>query len=297
MPASNLYGSSRQLADWQLHARDHVAAGDERIHPLEHLAAAVQHADPGRTERLVAGPGVEVGADRRHVHRHVRDRLGSVDQGQRARSMRARHHLGDRIDRAEHVRDVGERHQPHVATSQLGVQLLERQLAPLVDLEVAQRRAALAAEDLPGHQIGVMLHLGDQHGIARAHVRAPPRVGDEVDRLGRVLGEDRALRVGAHERGDGLARAVVGGVRLLGEGIHAAVHVRVVLAQVRRERLDHDRGLLRGRGTVEVHQLVTVKTPREDREVAAHLERGSASVRWGSAGARRRSAGVCRRTS
>ena len=92
--------------------------------------------------------------------------------------------------------------QPHVAPRELRVELLQRQLAALVDLQVAQLRAALAAQHLPGHDVRVVLHLRDQHRVAGADVRPAPGVGDEVDRLGHVLREDRRLRLGADEGGD-----------------------------------------------------------------------------------------------
>jgi hypothetical protein len=64
---------------------DHVAARQERLHLLEQLAAAVQHADARRPERLVARPRVEVGADLLDVDPHLRHRLRAVDQRHRAR--------------------------------------------------------------------------------------------------------------------------------------------------------------------------------------------------------------------
>ena len=44
------------------------------------LALAVDHADAGRGEHLVAGEDEEVAVERLHVDRHVRDRLRAVDQ-------------------------------------------------------------------------------------------------------------------------------------------------------------------------------------------------------------------------
>ena len=45
---------------------------------------AVEHADAGGAEDLVAGEGVEIGVERLHVHLHVRRGLGAVDQRQGA---------------------------------------------------------------------------------------------------------------------------------------------------------------------------------------------------------------------
>jgi hypothetical protein len=110
--------------------------------------------------------------------------------------------------------------------------LVKRGFAAGVDLEVAQLCTALAAEDLPGDDVRVVLHLRDQHGVAGVDVRTAPRVGDEVDRLCDVLREDRAPRLCADERGDPPARAVVRGVGLLRQRVDAAMYVRVVLAQM-----------------------------------------------------------------
>jgi hypothetical protein len=69
---------------------------------------------------------------------------------------------------------VRHRDDPHVAARELRVELLQRDLAAGVDLEVAQLRAALAAQHLPRHDVRVVLHLRDQHRVAGADVRAAP---------------------------------------------------------------------------------------------------------------------------
>ena len=82
----------RQVGPGRLVGRDgpdHVAAADERRHLLEQLAAAVQHADPGRPVGLVPGPGVEVGVDRAQIDGDLRHRLAAVDQRHRAGVVRA----------------------------------------------------------------------------------------------------------------------------------------------------------------------------------------------------------------
>ena len=63
---------------------DHVAAAEPRAHLLERLALAVEDADAGRAVGLVAGPDVEVRADRVEVDLDLRDCLRAVDQDRRA---------------------------------------------------------------------------------------------------------------------------------------------------------------------------------------------------------------------
>ena len=124
-------------------------------------------------------------------------------------------------------------------------------------------------DQLPRHDVGVVLHLGDDDLVARA---AGPRraavgpgddVGDQVERLGGVLGEDDLGAVGGvDERGDLVARALVQRGRLLGEHVDAAVHVGVVPRVVVVDRVEDLPRLLRGRGVVEVDQRLSPWTSR-----------------------------------
>ena len=225
---------------------------------------------PGGPQRLVAGPGVEVGADVVHPHGHLRHGLGGVDQRHGAGGASAVHDLLDRVDRAEHVRHVRDRHELDPALGEHRVELVERELAGLVDAQVAQLGPGLLAEELPGDDVRVVLHVGDEHLVALAHVLPAPRVGDQVDRLGHVAGEDRGGGLPTDERGDPLARPLeqVGG--LAGKRIDAAVDVRVRVAVVGVDRSDHLARLLRRGRRVEIRDVGV-----EQREVRANVERGS----------------------
>ena len=110
------------------------------------------------------------------------------------------------------------------------LELLAHDVAALVDRRDDQARAGLLADHLPRHEVRVVLHLGDEHLVARPQPRPRVRLRHEVDRLGRPAHEhDLARRGGVEEAAHRLARRLVGGGRLLGERVHAAVHVRVVV--------------------------------------------------------------------
>ena len=141
------------------------------------------------------------------------------------------------------------------------------------DAEPAQRRAGALAQDLPRHDVGVVLHLGDDDLVAGLQRASSPRqdVRDQVQRLGGVLGEDDRVGVGcADERGHLEAGALVGSGRLLTQRVRRAVDVGVVLLVELGEGVEHLARLLRGVRTVEIDQrLVVVNAPLEDREVLA----------------------------
>ena len=121
---------------------------------------------PVRAEHLMAGEGQEVHAERGHVDRLVRHRLGAVGEHQRALLVRRPGDLGDRRDRAGHVGLVGHRDD----LGALGDQLVEVQVEPPSGVTRNQRRVApvRCAQLLPGHQVGVVLKLGDQDLVAGA---------------------------------------------------------------------------------------------------------------------------------
>ena len=77
---------------------DHRAAGEERRHRVEQLAAAPEHADAGRPEHLVAGEGGEVDAERR------RRRPAGAARDWQASSTVER---ADRVGRARRARATG----------------------------------------------------------------------------------------------------------------------------------------------------------------------------------------------
>ena len=174
---------------------DHLAAAQEGLHALQDVDPADEHADPGRAEHLVAGEGVEVGAERRHVDRHVRDGLGAVDQAEGAGVVRHPGDVGHRVDRAEHVARVGHRDHAHL----LGQQRPERvhvQLAARRDRREDHLRPRDPGDDLPRDDVGVVLHLRHEHPVAGPQGADAPRPGHQVDRLAGVLGRGSRPRGG-----------------------------------------------------------------------------------------------------
>ncbi len=64
------------------------------------------------------------------------------------------------------------------------------ELALLVERDHPERRAGAVRDVLPGHEVRVVLELGNDDDVARPEVDEPPRVRDEVQALGRVARED-----------------------------------------------------------------------------------------------------------
>ncbi len=262
------------------HELDHLAAAEERRHGRQQFAATPQHADTGRPAHLVAGEGEEVHVEGDHVDRHVRHGLGAVEDDERADLAGPGDQRRDRVDRAENVRLVHERDQLRPLVDHL-VEVGKVEAAVVGDADPAQRRPGPPAQHLPRHQVGVVLHLGDGYLVAgpepeplrlRARRRrVAHRVGDEVQRLGGVLGEDDLVTPGgANERRELVPGVLVQRGGLLGKRVDAAVDVGVVQLVVVPLGVEDAGGLLRARRAVEVDQRpVVVHPPRQDREVLA----------------------------
>ena len=85
---------------------DHVAAALPRRHFSEQRGLAIEYADAGWTEDLVAGEYVEIAIEFANVHGQMRNRLGAVDQNWDAALVGQRHKLADWNDGAQRVRHV-----------------------------------------------------------------------------------------------------------------------------------------------------------------------------------------------
>jgi hypothetical protein len=156
--------------------------------------------------------------------------------------------------------------------------------------EPAERRAGALGQQLPRHDVGVVLHLRDDDLVAGADPEplglgargggVAQGVRDEVDALGDVLGEHHlGLVRSADEAGDLQPRALVRLGRLLAELVRRPVDVGVVPGVELLDRVDHLQRLLRGVGAVEVDQRTAVAdAARQDREVLADLSDVDAHV-------------------
>ena len=103
---------------------------------------------------------------------------------------------------------MGEGEQFHLRREQLR-KLIERERAILAHRHEAQSRADSFRQELPRHEVAVMLHLGEQNHVACAEKFLAPRLRHEVDALGRPAGEDDFVRARRAEIvGDALSRTL-----------------------------------------------------------------------------------------
>ena len=142
--------------------------------PVRNTGISSSSSGRAQSTPMPSGPNIlcpenaeEVDPEVVDVDRQVRHRLAGVEHHEGADGVGALGELCDRVERAEHVGDVGERE--HLGA--LGEQRVEvGEVEPAVgrDGHPAQGRAGAPARLLPRDEVGVVLHLGDEHLVARA---------------------------------------------------------------------------------------------------------------------------------
>ena len=141
--------------------------------------------------------------------------------------------------------------------------------APVVHRRDLQHDADPVAQQLPRHDVGVMLQFGDHHLVAGGQEIAGRQAGgDQVHRLGAALGEHDLLhRTGVEEAADTFPRALVAVRRGRAQGVDAAMHVGIVVLVERDDRLDHLARLLRRGRIVQIDQRPAMNLPGQDRKI------------------------------
>ena len=210
VPASNFHGSSFQVEGSQLDARDHVAAAEER-------AASPRAARGGRAARRCRSGRAPCGRSRRRSRRRSRaGRPASAAPPARRRSAltapaaRARATISATGLIVPSTFDTCATATSFTRPSASTASSSSSDSSPVV----GDRRGSAASRRAPGRAAatGTMFEWCSIWVMSTSSpaptLLAAPRVGDEVDRLGRVAGEDRRRRLPADERGDALARAL-----------------------------------------------------------------------------------------
>ena len=248
---------------------DHLPAPLIGRQGLQRLGLAIQGADAGGAEQLVACDHIEVAADGLNIGRRMDRALAAVDQHLRANRMGQSRDLGDRIDRPQHVRHVGDRDHARPRPQQVGIGR-HVQRAVVLDRRPFQHRPVPLAQEMPRHDVGVVLHLGDDDLVARLDRQAQP-MSHQIDRLGPALGPDdlfRGFRI--QEPRHDLARLFESLGRLVRQGVQAAVDVGVAALHRRHQGVDYRARLLRRGRVVQIDQRFAVHLPRQDRELRPH---------------------------
>ena len=201
----------------------------------------------------------------------MRYALRGVRQEERAVAVGRAGHLAQGVDRAQHVAHVGGAHQPRaVGEERLVVFLL--QVARVVHGYDLEHDALAVAQQLPGHDVAVVLHDGEDDLVALLEEGLAETGRHEVEALGGAAREDDfGGGAGVDEAPHPLAGGLVEVGGLLREVVHAAVHVGVDGIVFLGDGLHYAPRLLRGGRVVEVNERPAVHLAPEYGEVLAYF--------------------------
>jgi len=135
---------------------DHLAAAKERRQFLQPFFFSIERADPGRPIELMAGDAIEIGIEVNHIDIEMNRTLRTIDQDGYAALMRDPDDLLHRRHRAEHIR--------HMVRAMILVFALNArsnvssEKFPSSSTSTISGRRPCARGEMPGHDIGVVLH-------------------------------------------------------------------------------------------------------------------------------------------
>ena len=125
---------------------------------------------------------------------------------------------------------------------------------------------------LPWHNIGMVLHVRDNHFVASLHLRTTERRGHEVDGLGGAPGENNLLGLaGIDELPDPLTCRLMQVGGLLAEIVNATVNVGIHVEILVAHGIEHAQWFLCGCCIVKIDQGPAIHLTAENGEVVAYL--------------------------
>jgi hypothetical protein len=195
---------------------DHTAAALPRPHRFEDFLPGAERADPGGPKHLVARQDKEIGVHRLHAQPEVRNRLRAIDQHMSSWAVRHRDYLLDRHPGSERIGNLGDCNQLGARPEQ-SRKLVQPQLPLIGHRNDAQLDPEVIAQELPGHDIGVVFELRDDDLVPGLEVVGAPGKRDQGDGLcGPAYEHDLIGTFGADETRDRCAGVLVavGGQRV-----------------------------------------------------------------------------------
>ena len=149
-------------------------------------------------------------------------------------------------------------------------EVVDEEIALVVDRRPFDHRALPLAQEVPRHDIGMVLHDGEHDLVARLDTLAAEGIGDEIDGFCGVAREDDLfLARGIEEAAHLLACVFVGFGRGVGQIMQPAMHVRVFSGVGVAQPVEHRLGLLRRGGVVEINERLAINLHGEDRKIRA----------------------------
>ena len=206
----------------------------------------------------MAGKAVEIAIQILHIHRTMGHRLRAVHHDGNTVRVRHAHNFPNGVDRSQRVGHMRDGYDFRFVRNQF-FQLFQTQFPIILKGQHLEHGATVFAQELPRHDVGVMLHLGNDDFIAGLDECSSKRRSHQVDGLRGPAREDDLVVV---RRVDELLDRFAGHLELfrglLAQEMHAAMDVAVYAFIIIRQSLNNRQRLLRGGGVIEIDQRFVV---------------------------------------
>ena len=271
-------GAGLKLEGWALkggalkaHVLYHLATTLIGRQPIEPLLLAIEYTYACGGIDLVAAEGEEIAVERLYIDGQMGYALGAIDHDGHTVAMGYADDVGHRIDRTEHIAHVHHTDELGARGEELLI-FVQKQLARVAHRDDAQPDVLASLLQLPGHDVGVVLHGAHDDLVAILHTALDKGGGNEIETLGGAASEDNlARRAGVDKPADGLTSRLMEVGGLLGEPVYATVHIGIDIEILLAHGVEHAERLLGSSAIVEIDQRTTVDLAAEDGEVFPYL--------------------------
>ena len=206
---------------------NHLAATLVGGHLVKPFLLAIKYAYTSGTIHLMGREDVEVGIQCLYINLHVGDGLCTVNQYGYVVSVGRVDDVGHGVDCAEYVAHMGYADQTGAWAEEFLI-FLHDELALVGDGDDPEHDAFTLGQQLPGHDVAVVLHGRYNHFVTFVQEGFAKAVGHQVDALrGAARKDDFACGAGVDEAAHCLAGCFVQLSGLLREEMNAAVDVGV----------------------------------------------------------------------
>ena len=219
-----------------------------------------------RAEEDVHAPGGDVG-------RQVWGRVDGIGPCERAGAVRQLCDARDLRQRADGVRRHREGDDPG-ARRELTLEVGEIDVAFVGDVGEADFEAEVVGQLQPGRDVAVVVEAGDDDLVSRLE-SATSGTGEREGQRGHVGAERHLVGRAAEEAAGGVARSVDNADRPLAR-LEWAADVRVRLAQIHRDGIDHLVGHLRPARSIQQHELALERAVAPANGLDVERQRGHA---------------------
>jgi hypothetical protein len=152
--------------------------------------------------------------------------------------------LGDWVNRPEYVGLMGDGE--HFDPLEQGVDVVQHQTPLGINGDGAQYSTSALGDELPRHNVGVMLHLAQQNYITSPQITPTPRMSHQINGFGGIAGENHlAVVSGVDKQRHPSPRPFEFERGLFTQLVYATMHIGVGGAVIVCQRRNHRFGFLR----------------------------------------------------